>query len=378
MKMARTKSRVSTYAIAETVGVSQATVAKVLNRTPSVKYAEETVKRILEAADRMGYPQYAIRRAIKTPLKHIALVISGVDMLGVTGMVEMFQGICDVAAQRGYFTMVCEAPGDLAVDAEREKMSQKILDLGHSGILDGLLIDKSHFAESQMAKLSSSPVPCVYINGRLPRDAVTVAGSDADEKWNKYMVCIDHRVGGQMATEHLLRLGHRRIAVIAPIPFEIPYGAAMLQARATGFRDAYARWGLEWDPELIGKGSLTDPKVVIRTVDYFLGMHERPTAMYVADDAMALLTINHLRRRGLSVPEDMSVVGYGGMSGLIMSEPELTTVRAPWRRMGELGAQMLISLLAGDPVEEESIVLAPELVHGETAAVLAPNSSGIG
>ena len=243
-------------------------------------------------------------------------------------------------------------------------MSRKVQDLAHSRILDGLLIDKSHFAETQLAELSTLPIPTVCVNGRVPRDAAHEPNHPAN------MVCIDHRVGAQMATEHLLQLGHRRIGVIAPVPFEIDYGPAMLQARATGFRDAFARRGLEWDPDWIKQGSLTDPKVTVGALDGFLGMEKRPTALYVADDAMALLAINHLRYRGLSVPADLSVMGYGGMSALFNFEPELTTIRAPWRRMGEAGVDMLLSLIAGDELAETTVILNPELVQGETVIPL--------
>lgn len=174
--------------------------------------------------------------------------------------------------------------------------------------------------------------------------------------------------GGFSATEHLVRLGHRRLAAIGGLRTSVA-----ARARMHGFHAACSSDGVEVDPRLVTFGEFTYESG-LAIAEEWLGLPEPPTGIVAASDAQALGVMEAARRRGFDVPRDLSVVGYDDAFVASWATPPLTTVRQPLRGMGAMALETLLSLADGRAPSTRHIELATELVvRGSTAR---PESSG--
>jgi LacI family transcriptional regulator len=181
----------------------------------------------------------------------------------------------------------------------------------------------------------------------------------------------DSRRGASLATEHLLGLGHRRIALLA--------GRADLESaklRELGYREALRAAGVPFDQALVRVGGY-DADLSARAAHELLTGPRRPTAVFAANDVTAIATIKVARSLGLRVPEDLSVVGFDNIPESALCTPPLTTVDQPIRTMGERAVELLIQLIRGQPVDRTHLTLATELVvRGSTAPPAGPPAAG--
>jgi LacI family transcriptional regulator len=169
--------------------------------------------------------------------------------------------------------------------------------------------------------------------------------------------------GGMAATEHLLSLGHRRIGFIAG-----PTRLLCSRARLDGYRAALEGAGIPVDDALIVPGDFYHASGSTGA-SALLDLRKPPTAVFAASDQMALGAIEALRRRGLRVPEDMSVVGFDDLPEVRWLSPPLTTVRQPLTEMGKVAARTVLRLARGEELDSPRLELATELVvRASTAA----------
>ncbi|MCE5340169.1 MAG: LacI family transcriptional regulator [Planctomycetaceae bacterium] len=370
---------ITTMDVAKRVGVARSTVINVLNKKHSSRYSDDTRKKIFEAADEIGYNIDLMARAIKSTLKHIGFVTSGIDGLDTSVMREILNGSERAANEQGYLVMSTGLSNKLyhkLDDCIREANdnTQKIINLISSRILDGLLIDKTRLADPQLELLQKSKVPFVVINSSPVMERQL--------HQSLYWVGIDHKKGGQIATEYLIGYGHKRIAMIIPAISHyrlydkndqiVDFGPGMVLDRSMGYKAALQNSGFEVNDDLIFEASPSERMSLLKVVDQILRLENRPTAIFVADDNMAVLTINYLRERGFKVPGDFSILGYGNLSACYSAVPKLTTVDIPWAEMGYMGFKILVSLLLNKDKEqvEHFNILEPELLEG--ASVSAP------
>jgi LacI family transcriptional regulator len=223
---------------------------------------------------------------------------------------------------------------------EQEKDCQQIL---CSGYLDGVIV-ASYSQEYQLIpNILHSGLPTVSI-GRHP------------DKQVHYVDC-DNVGGARMATEHLIRLGHRRIATITG-RLEMTAG----QDRLEGYRQALFTHGIPVKEELIAQGDFTETSGLIAMQRL---LRASPTAVFAAGDMMAVGAWKTLCAVGMDIPRDVALVGFDDVSIASVIEPALTTVRQPIERMGAMAADLLVSLLQG-ALEEKTpphkIILPTELV----------------
>ncbi|OHB45118.1 MAG: hypothetical protein A2Y13_04465 [Planctomycetes bacterium GWC2_45_44] len=361
-------SRVTILDIARKVGCARTTVVNVLNPQQRKRYSPKTRENVLKVAEDIGYQSALMAKVIKKPLKHIGFVGSGIVGIDVPFMREILSGIEQTADEENYYLMVSRPSKEISNDLnlltqEEAQKTKKLLNLVSSKILDGLIIDKSRFVYSQMESLYKAKVPCVFINGQVPTDSSV---SSRPIYGQMYWVSIDHEHGGRVATKYLLRHGHRRIAILTPNISQYPpnYGAHMLYDRAEGYKAALKEEGIEPDSSLFLECFLTDRTTILDAVDKLLKLPQPPTALFAADDTIAVLAMNYLYRKGVRIPEDISVVGYGNLPAAFMAVPKLTTVNVPWAQMGKFGAKILISLLKGEKVNQCINILKPVLLEG--------------
>jgi len=319
--------------VAARAGVSIKTVSRVING--SVYVSEAARRRVARAIAQLNYRPNALARGLVTGRsRSIGLVIADIANPFFPPMVRAIE---DAAAARGYNVILC----DTDEDADRERGAISVL---LERKVDGLILSASRVPEAFLRQLAVDRVPLVVVNRvvRHPRIAA---------------VLVDSVAGGRLATEHLLAMGHRRIAYLAG-----PCASFSNRSRLRGYRQALARAGLPFDPDLVAGGatSLAAGREAMRVL---LGLDRPPTAVFAFDDLMALGALEELRRRGLRVPGDVAIVGFDDIDLAAFVDPPLTTVAQPKVEMGRLAATRLLDMVEGKSSAARRIVtLAPQLV----------------
>jgi LacI family xylobiose transport system transcriptional regulator len=329
-------NRVTLAEIAEEAGVSLATMSKVLNGRSDV--APSTRARLEEHLSQHGYT-----RRRKTPRSDfVELVFHELDP---SWSMEVIEGVEEVASAGGFSVV-------LTVSGDRHEPSADWID----GVLRrspaGVILLFSDIAAPYREKLRSRGIPFVIIDpAGDPSPEVPSVGS---ANWS----------GGLLATRHLIELGHRRIAAITG-----PEDMMCSLARVDGYRSAMNAAGLPIDPELIRFGDF-HPGGGETHARSLLALADPPTAIFAGSDLQALGVIAAATANGLSVPDDVSVVGYDDIAAARWMSPQLTTVHQPLRRMGEEATRLVLRLAEGAPIETLRMDLATHLVvRGSTAAL---------
>jgi len=314
---------------------------------------------VVEAAGALGYAANAMARGlVRQRTHHLGVVVSSRQKMLATFFAEILAGIEETAAGRGYFPLLCpltddERPGRPASESER------LDEMLRSRRVDGLLFNKEEVPNALVQRLAAAGWPLVLINGVVPETSLPI-----------HAVTVDNRRGVHLAVAHLVRQGHRRIAYLTRRfqSVEWTYRSYVEAEKVAGYQEALQGFGLPWDAELVREGSDIEKTPNQVAVEALLARVPRPTAIVAADDAMAIAVLGILQRRGLRVPADISVMGYGNLRVSSMVEPALSTVESPLRQMGARGMEMLINLLEKKPADPAHVMLAPHLVARDSCA----------
>jgi LacI family transcriptional regulator len=331
---ARSK-RMTLQQIAQRAGVSTPTISKVLNGRPDV--APDTRERILRV---LHEQQYLPRGASTLPMahKHIELVF---DALTTPNNLELMRGVLQAAAEQGSHVAVSTVP-------ENVNPRQWVNELDRVGRV-GLIMVTSRLSSEQHRRLQEAALPLVLIDPINPVDpSLPSVGAT---NWQ----------GGMSAVQHLLELGHRRIAMIRG------YQCLVDDARYHGYVAALSGFGIAVDERLIGRGDFRfQPTVTV--AEEILRLRNPPTAVFAANDLEALGVMEAARRIGLCVPGDLSVVGFDDSMYASASSPQLTTVRQPFVQMGEVAYQILADQMEGRNPASVRVELAATLIVRDSTA----------
>ncbi|MCC6423805.1 MAG: LacI family DNA-binding transcriptional regulator [Phycisphaerales bacterium] len=345
--------------IARRLGLSQSTVAHVLNQTPGMKFSEQTRGRIMSMADRLDYQAVRLRHSIKSPLRHIGIAVGEADERSRTYTNQIFNAASREALERRYYPVMHSLPTGVG-KPDHSAAVARIVELYETRLSDGFILDKACFLSADTRQLAESGIPIVLVHGSPQR---------LDDGREVPAVTIDDFRGGRLGTEHLLELGHRRIAMICrpywrlPSPFRV-YAVGQL---LLGYTAALHEAGLTVDPGLIADADPADKQTVYEAVNRLMALKQPPTAIFAGDDALAVMAIHALNRRGLGVPWDVSVMGYEDWAPAVqLSEPALTTVHVPLEENGRQAAAMLIQLLEKSPLAQMQLKLDPSLIVRES------------
>jgi len=307
--------------VAKLVGVSTATVSRALALPETVN--EETRKTILEAVRQTGYTPNVAARNLRVQRTNMVLVV--VSQIANTSFAENLSGIDEELTQHGYGFII----GHLDDHAEREG---RFIRLAMSGAVDGLLLlSLSRLPHDDHQTIISAGLPAVVLNEKL-------------EGANLPLVCVDNFEASVAVVEHLYGLGHRRMAFIAG-----PRGGYTALERQRGFIAGLIKCGLETSNATIWPGEYHFRDGIAAGVQ-FLAMPERPTAVYAANDEMAIGFMKQMHESGVSVPDDVSVIGFDGVDYANYVVPTLTTVLQPRRELGRRAARTLLSQIRGEAV----------------------------
>ncbi|WP_213450661.1 LacI family DNA-binding transcriptional regulator [Rhizomonospora bruguierae] len=304
-------ARLTIYDVARHAGVSSSTVSRVLAGRGTV--SEATRQRVLGVARELGYrPNHVARSLARQDSDAVAVLLPDIANPFFPSLVKALQ---DEAQHRGY-TVILGSTGD-DPDNERRYLDTMLSRQVRHVFVVGLSLPKAEVEEYARAGLT-------FIG--LDRG---VAGG------NGYLVQSDNRAGAKLATRHLIELGHRRIAHIAGPP-----GISVSRERRRGFLEAMAEAGLPVDERLIVTSPFTEEGGAAAFVE-LAGRSPGYTAIFSANDLIAIGALFAAHESGLSVPEDFSLVGFDDVSLTRYTSPQLTTVRQDVARMARAGVQFI-------------------------------------
>lgn len=335
--MHQPRARATIRDVAEHAGVSVATVSKVINQRYGV--AAETTARVRAVISELGYEASLVAQSLRNHRTNvIGILVADLEPFST----ELLKGAADAIRGSGFELVVYSAGGGAGdmVGWERRYLSR----------LSGTLVDGAVLVTPTVVDVQHG-APVVAVDPHTgPSDFPTV---DADSLR-----------GARLATEYLLSLGHRRIALLA--------GREDLQSaklREEGYREALAAAGVPFVESLVRIGGY-DAELAKSAAHELLSGPERPTAVFAANDITAIATIEVAQAIGMRVPEDLSVVGFDNIPESALCTPPLTTVNQPIRTMGERAVELLIRLIREQPVEHTHLTLDTKLVvRGSTAPV---------
>ncbi|WP_165066679.1 LacI family DNA-binding transcriptional regulator [Marisediminicola senii] len=316
-------------AVAAAAGVSRSTVSRVVNGGAQVK--PDVVASVNAAIESLGYiPNRAARSLARRRSMAIALVVpeETTRFFGDPYFAEIVRGITTALDDSEYVLVL-----QLASASGPSANSIRYL-LG--GNVDGALVVSHHSSDTSLTRLGAS-LPVVF-NGR------PLAPTDPPS----YFVDVDNAAGAEAATDHLISLGRRRIAIIAG-PEDMPPGID----RTTGWRRALQRASLTTDLIVHGDFSQAGGATAMRQL---LAADPSIDGVFAASDLMASGAMSVLRDRGIGIPHEVAVVGFDDSRAATSGSIQLTTVHQPSALAGETMAKMLIALLRGEQVEHERIL----------------------
>jgi LacI family transcriptional regulator len=334
-------TRVTITDVARAANVHASTVSRVLNGRAELSLLPETRERVIAAATRLGYRPSALARGLR--LRRTFTL--GMLVPDITNPVfpSIIKGVEGASHTRGYHLILCNTDDSF----EREASYLRVL---REWRVDGILIASSSTADSTIAELRREKVPFVLLN---------TASRASDD----LAVVPDNRQGAAAAIEHLIELGHRRIGVVAA-----PQTTMAGQERLLAARAALRRHHVAHDDELVAVADSFSEASGYRAARRLLLDGEPLTALFCANDLIALGAIRLAREIGMVVPDDLSVVGFNDIPQSELFDPPLTTVHVPQEEMGVLAAAILIDALEGKHLARRQVMLETELVvRGSTA-----------
>lgn len=334
-----TPAKATLAMVAERAGVSPSTVSRILNGTAVV--SDEKRAAVDQAIAKLGFVPNPVARGLAGGRTlSIGVVSQAIDspFYGAA-----LRGIEVELGTAGYSPLFMS--GHWRADEEA-----RCIDVLRSRRVDGLIVLTGRLADSALRSLARS-LP-VVVTGRSLKAS------------NLLSMDFDNREGARQATQHLIDLGHRRIAFISGDP-EHPDAVD----RQQGYRSAIEAAGLRFDPALLAPGNFSEHSGLL-AVERLLDSRTRFSAIFAANDQMAFGASLGLYRRGLRVPDDVSMVGFDDVAGSLYMVPPLTTVHNPIQEIGELAARAMLSLLAGERPAVE--VPAPRLIVRESTRAAAP------
>jgi LacI family transcriptional regulator len=328
--------------VAKLAGVSRTTVSFVLNNVPGMRISEETRRRVLKAAKELDYhPDASARRLVTGKTQILAYVERQTPELAFADafMPQALRGVHDAASAYNYEVLFAPIP----LGIENGRFSRLLR--GHH--VDGIILSGPRIDDEELQELIENHSPIV-LQGQWPGQAVA-------------SVDVDNVRAAQEATEHLLRLGHKRIGMIVHTPKAYTAGKARLQ----GYRKALKEYGIDYDERIVAyaKSSPASGEEALRSL---MQVKPTPSAFFIGSDTVAMGVLQAAKEMGYRVPEDLAIVGFDDIPMSVYLHPPLTTVHLPAYGIGWAAADLLIRVIDREETTETEILLDTELVVRES------------
>ena len=326
--------------VARLARVSPMTVSRVLNNSAPVK--EETRQRVQEAIERLNYLPNRLARSMvsQSGARILALIMPDIVNPFYTSVAR---GVEDTARKNNYTLIICNHDDDAEKEAEycRSLLSLKV---------DGcLLIPSGDKAKKAMRLLTDHRCPVVLID-RHP--SAYLGDYVAGDNFN----------GSADLVKLFVSQGHRRIAFING-----PTRISTARDRFFGYKDGLEQTEISFDPDVVYTGGSFEPKIAVAALEQFLALSDPPTAVFAANNFIAIGFIRAVRERGMDVPRHFALACFDKIEPMDLVKPTITMAIQPAYNFGTIGTQLLLERLEGIPVERpRRIVLQPEIVIGDS------------
>ena len=332
---------VTIYDIAKAAGVGKSTVSNVLTGKGSV--SEETRQRILRFAEEMNYrPNLVARNLSQHKTFIIALVLPAITNPFYP---ETMEEVEKIVRDHEYQTLFCNTHGDFALG--RQQMERLM-----SRWVDGYIIMGSSMDIADIMHYFQQKIPIVLCDWQEDESPLDIP-----------QVTVDFYRAGQLAAQHLVSLGHRRIAIIVDVPQQT--------LRLKGFQSALVAENVPLAPEMVQSGDSTLEGGYLATKK-LLASVEPPTAIFATTDWMALGAMEAVVDAGLRVPQDISIIGLDDIVVSAHLHPSLTTVAVPKTELAKTACELLLRQIDGKKVENGARLVEPHLILRQSTAQLAP------
>lgn len=327
--------------VADKAGVSIQTVSAVVNGKDGI--SQRTRNRVLDVVKQLNYKRDPIARSMRTGQTGlIGLLVQDITNPILSNIASRVEAL--VSAEDHNVVLY-----NASSDAARERV---YLELVENRLIDGVIVVNAVDQAHTLDLLAKAAIPAIFIDSLMTPTVPAVTADDVG--------------GAYLATDYLIGLGHERIAHISGAnPLEIT------QRRIQGYTSALADQGIDYHQVIAPQSTRWDYRAGYEAMQDLLQRDSRPTAVFAASDEMAIGVYRACHEHGLSVPQDLSVVGFDDIQAAAFASPPLTTVRQPFEAMASHAVKLLFQTLQDpqrDPVE---IKLRPELVVRESAAELA-------
>jgi LacI family transcriptional regulator len=334
------RGRVTSHDVARAAGVSQSTVSRVLRNHPAI--TEETRQRVLAAVATLGYTPSELGRSLVTQsTRTIGMVVTDLENPFYPYLIAPLH---DELSSLGYRML-------LVTDAEDANVSQHLL--GRS--VDGVVLTTTTLDSSLPAELAAHDVPFVF----LTREADDIVADAA---------VVDNALGASLMATEVLRHGHRRIGAVLG-----PENTSTGRDRERGLRVTLATHDLSLDDCLVRHGPFVTNTGYAGTVE-LMALPSSPSIVVCGNDSIALGAMNAARSLGLSVPADLSIVGFDDLPMAAWEIVELTTVHQPMDDMARSAARLLVDRVEGraEPGRARRTVFEPKLIIRSTLGAPRP------
>lgn len=322
--------------VAELAEVHPSTVSRVINGDSRI--SEKTKNKVLLIIKKLGYTPNAIARGLKTKRTYTL----GMLIPDITNpfFAELARGVEDAANENGFNIILCNSDDKL-------KKERTYLEILREKRVDGLILGTAHIRDKSILELEKKKFPYILISRNV-------------ERLNKNCIIIDDLAGGMMATEYLIKLGHHRIAHITG-PLKTRSGLNRLK----GYQLALKKHKIEYNDELVGEGDFRI-KGGYQVMKRFLKLTKPPTAIFAANDLLALGAMQAIQKKNFHIPEDFSVIGFNDIELASFVYPPLTTIRQPMQKMGALALKMLLKIIEEGEFNQKKVTLKPKLIIRES------------
>ena len=337
-------SRSTIADVAREAGVSKATVSRVLSGR--AEYMRETTRqRVEQAIEHLEYRPSSVARSLTSKRTHTAGIL--ISDVGNPFYPEVIHGVEDAAFQDGYDVFLCNTNYD-----ERRGMAfvRSLIDKR----VDGVLIMSSSMSDDWLAELARNNVPAVVLDWDVQ-----------DAKGNLSLLRVEYQKGIQQAVDHLIELGHRRFVHVSG-----PVKLRTTLLRQEAFLTALNSHGISESDVLIIEGNLRIDGGR-KAMQVIAQQAERQTAVFCANDLMAMGILSEARTVDIRIPIDMSVIGLDDIWLATQTDPPLTSVALPRYKIGQMAMQLLFELLE-NPREKEA---EPLYTHVETGLTIRDSTA---
>ncbi|SHE82142.1 transcriptional regulator, LacI family [Caldanaerobius fijiensis DSM 17918] len=320
-------------------GVSISTVSRVLNNSKPV--SPEIRQKVLEAIKETGYrPNLLARGLVLRKTNIIGIIVPDISNSYYS---ELVKGTEEISNMYNYSILLCNTYGEL-------KKEMEYLNLLLEKQVDGIIFMTTNLTDDHINWFKENEVKAVFVNRRAE-------GLDIP------YVSIDNYNAAYDATNYLIKLGHKKIAYVGgPLSDEV-----LGKERFEGYKQAIYDAGIDFKQELVRVSKIGIRNGYEAMAD-ILDVYNDITAVFAANDIMAIGAVNCILDRGYKIPDDISVVGFDDIPLASIIRPALTTIRQPIYDIGAVAARMLIKKLNGEKLEEKAVNLPYQLIERDTSA----------